>query len=79
MTITDSIGAGALSHYGSVQNRALQAAKAGMRADPVDGLAEQGEQSRGTGCCSGYRDGELSKATFLALHASLALRAGLAS
>jgi beta-N-acetylhexosaminidase len=79
VTITDSIGAGALSHYGSVRNRALLAAKAGMQLILSTGSPSTGISVTG-GLLSGYRDGKLSKATFqAAVTQILALRAGLAS
>jgi beta-N-acetylhexosaminidase len=78
VTITDSIGAGALNAYGSTQNRALLAAQAGM--DLVLSAAEN--YGSGLHCMdgleNGYRDGKLAAAGFRsAVAAVLALRASL--
>jgi beta-N-acetylhexosaminidase len=78
VTITDSIGAGALSHYGSVSNRALLAAKAGMQLILTTGSPSTGV-SVTNGLLAGYRNGRLAKTAFrdtviqiLQLRASLA-------
>jgi len=66
LTITDAIGAGALGAYGSIANRALQAAIAGMQIilsagqNPTEGVAAA------SGLASGYRSGKLGHATFQA-------------
>ena len=62
VTITDAIGAGALKHYGSISNRALLAAKAGMQLILA---TSQSEGSQATsGLLGGYRDGALPATTF---------------
>ena len=66
VTITDALEAGALRAYGSTQNRALFAARAGM--DLLLCSAQnvtQGEQASGE-LASAYRKGELSSPAFLA-------------
>ncbi len=78
VTITDAIGAGALRAYGTTSNKALLAARAGM--DVI--LSAGGTISEGSQCVngllSGYRNGTLSHAAFLAAVARiLALRASL--
>jgi len=66
LTITDAIGAGALAPYGSIANRALQAAIAGMQIilsagqNPSEGVAAT------TGLTSGYRSGKLAHPAFRA-------------
>jgi beta-N-acetylhexosaminidase len=78
VTITDALEAGALKAYGSIQNRALLAAKAGM-----DLLLCAGQtKGEGTACLdgleNGYNSGSLSKTTFKAADTRvLNLRAGL--
>jgi beta-N-acetylhexosaminidase len=78
VTITDALEAGALKAYGSIQNRALLAAKAGM-----DLLLCAGQtKGEGTACMdgleNGYNGGSLSKTTFKAADTRvLNLRAGL--
>ncbi len=80
VTITDALGAGALSPFGSLPNKTMLAARAGMDAllctattplpggECVDGLQD------------GYADGALPKTAFDAQLAQLLqLRAGLAS
>jgi beta-N-acetylhexosaminidase len=80
VTITDALGAGALRAYGSLPNKTMLAARAGMDAllctatrplpggECVDGLQD------------GYADGALPKTAFEAQLAQLLqLRAGLAS
>ena len=78
VTITDAIGAGALAAFGSTQNRALKAAQAGMQLI----LSAEQTPSEGQRCLdgllSGFRTGELSKATFRAAVVQiLQLRASL--
>jgi beta-N-acetylhexosaminidase len=80
VTITDSLGAGALEHYGSTGNRAQLAAQAGM--DII--LCSSQTASQGVACmnglASGYRNGVLPKSQFEAAVAQvLLLRSGLAS
>ncbi len=78
VTITDAIGAGALSHYGTTQNRALLAAEAGMEL-----ILSAGENpAEGVSCLdgleSGYTSGKLGSTAFKAAVAQiLALRKGL--
>jgi beta-N-acetylhexosaminidase len=78
VTITDAIGAGALGHYGSVQNRALLAAEAGMQLI----LSAAQSPTEGKDCLSGleggYQDGKLPKQAFQATVTQiLALRSSL--
>jgi beta-N-acetylhexosaminidase len=78
VTITDALEAGALAAYGTYQNRARLAAKAGMDLIlcSVQDVTE-GEQAM-AGLEQGYQDGQLSKATFTAaLQRVIALRASL--
>ena len=66
VTITDALEAGALKGYGSTQNRALLAAKAGM--DLVLASAQnvtQGQQVLGA-LAAAYSNGTLNRAAFLA-------------
>ena len=66
VTITDALEAGALRSYGSTQNRALFAARAGM--DLLLCSAQnvtQGEQARGE-LAAAYRNGTLNGPAFLA-------------
>jgi beta-N-acetylhexosaminidase len=64
LTITDAIGAGALGPYGSIANRALQAAIAGMQIilsaaqNPSEGV------DAATGLAGGYRSGTLGHSAF---------------
>jgi beta-N-acetylhexosaminidase len=78
VTITDALEAGALSAYGTIQNRGLLAAEAGM--DLILCSAQdvgEGEQAT-AGLEEGYRDGRLGQQAFTAaLRRVLALRAGL--
>ncbi len=78
VTITDAIGAGALRSFGTTANKALLAAQAGM--DVI--LSAAGTVSEGSQCASGllsgYQNGKLGHAAFLAAVARiLALRKGL--
>jgi beta-N-acetylhexosaminidase len=78
VTITDAIGAGALRAFGTTQNRALLAAKAGM--DLI--LAAGQSTSEGTACQRGlqaaYTSGKLGAAAFKAIVTQiLALRHSL--
>jgi beta-N-acetylhexosaminidase len=71
VTITDALGAGALRAYGTVQNRTMLAARAGMDAllctatDPLPGWKCV------NGLRDGYRDGALPKTAFEAQLAQL--------
>ncbi len=78
VTITDALEAGALRAFGTIQNRGLLAAQAGM---DLLLCSEQnfteGEQAA-TGLENGYRDGQLGHTAFTAaLQRVLALRASL--
>jgi beta-N-acetylhexosaminidase len=78
VTITDAIGADALTPYGSIQNRALMAAEAGMQLI----LSSGGTVGEGNDCAAaleaGYRDDKLAKGAFEATVSQiLALRASL--
>ncbi len=78
VTITDAIGAGALAAYGTVPNRALLAAAAGM--DLI--LASSQSPGEGVACAdgleSGYAGGRLARPLFQAAVARiLALRQSL--
>jgi beta-N-acetylhexosaminidase len=79
VTITDALEAGALRGYGTIANRGLLAAEAGM--DLILCSAQdvgEGEQAT-TGLEDGYRDGRLGQQAFTAaLRRVLALRASLA-
>ncbi len=77
VTITDAIGAGALEHYGSTQNRALRAAQAGMQLILASSGTAQGIQCADA-LEAGYLKGTLGKDGFQATVAQiLRLRAGL--
>lgn len=78
VTITDALGAGALAAYGSLQNKTMLAARAGMDAllctaiKPLPGWKCVG------GLRTGYLDGALPRTAFQAQLAQLLqLRAGL--
>jgi beta-N-acetylhexosaminidase len=81
VTITDSIGAGALNPYGSTQNRCVLASKAGMEVL----LAASQSVGQGTSCTTGLfneyaHDSAAAKKAFQAVVAQiLALRQGLPS
>jgi|HubBroStandDraft_5_1064220.scaffolds.fasta_scaffold17288_2 beta-N-acetylhexosaminidase len=80
VTITDSIGAGALAHYGSFQNRALLAASAGM--DLI--LSPSEDTGAGVQITDGleadYRSGRLDRPGFqAAVSQILQLRQGLSA
>ncbi len=66
VTITDSMGAGALVHYGSTAHRSVLAATAGM--DLLLCASERvGQGIEGLdGLLGGYRDGTLDKSAFRA-------------
>ena len=78
VTITDALEAGALRGYGTIQNRGLLAAEAGM--DLILCSAQnvgEGEQAT-AGLEDGYRDGRLGRQAFTAaLRRVLALRESL--
>jgi beta-N-acetylhexosaminidase len=78
VTITDALEAGALRGYGTIQNRGLLAAEAGM--DLILCSAQdvgEGEQAT-AGLEDGYRDGRLGQQAFTAaVRRVLALRASL--
>ncbi len=78
VTITDSIGAGALRAFGSTQNRSLLAAEAGMDLILASGESpNEGVQSM-DGLEDGYNGGKLPKPAFrAAVNLILALRASL--
>lgn len=77
VTITDSLAAGALRAYGSLKNRTLLAAKAGM--DIMLGGGRTGEQCTDA-LESGYNNGALDRTAFqVAVMRVLALRASLSN
>jgi beta-N-acetylhexosaminidase len=77
VTITDAIGAGALTSYGSSQNRALLAAEAGMQLILASDSLSQGIQCM-QALDSGYKKGSLGAASFRAtITQILALRASV--
>ena len=78
VTITDALEAGALRSFGTIQNRSLLAAQAGMDLllCSEQGYTE-GEQAA-AGLAGGYRDGQLGREAFTAaVRRVLALRASL--
>jgi len=64
VTITDALGAGALSGYGTVQNRTMLAARAGMDALLCTATAPLPGWKCVDGLKDGYLDGALPKAAF---------------
>jgi len=78
VTITDSVGAGALKSFGTFQHRALLAAEAGMDLILCGSRdVSQGEQAV-NGLETGYANGSLSKAGFKAsLQRVIGLRSSL--
>jgi beta-N-acetylhexosaminidase len=79
VTITDAIGAGALSAYGNWASRSALAAGAGMDLVLCTGTVVRGGPVCVDGIESGYNDGRLRKPAFrLAVGRVLALRASLA-
>jgi beta-N-acetylhexosaminidase len=77
VTITDAIGAGALTPYGSTQNRALMAAEAGMQLLLASDSVGQATQCV-TALGAAYRNGKLPRPAFRATVGQiLALRASL--
>jgi beta-N-acetylhexosaminidase len=78
VTITDALGAGALQAYGSLPNRTMLAAKAGMDALLCTGIKPLPGQQCLAGLADGYRDGALPATQFRAAVAQLLqLRASL--
>jgi beta-N-acetylhexosaminidase len=80
VTMTDALEAGALSAYGTIGNRALLAAQAGMDLElcSVQNVTE-GQQAAAS-LTQGYNDGQLSKPDFIAaVQRVIALRASLAA
>ncbi len=78
VTITDSIGAGALRDYGTTQNRALLAAEAGMELILAAGQNPEEGVSCMKGLEAGYTSGKLGAAAFkAAVTQILALRKSL--
>lgn len=76
VTITDAIGAGALVNNGSIQNRSLLAAQAGMQLILTSSLTEAGQAL--AGLQTGFNNGSLSQAVFRAdVTQILTLRSGL--
>jgi beta-N-acetylhexosaminidase len=66
VTITDAIGAGALSHYGSTGHKAQLAALAGMEIIMASDSVSQGVQVM-DGLEAAYKDGALPSANFRAV------------
>jgi beta-N-acetylhexosaminidase len=71
VTITDALGAGALRAYGTLQNRTMLAARAGMDALLCTGTAAVPGWKCVQGLRAGYSDGALPKAAFKAQLAQL--------
>jgi len=78
VTITDALEAGGIRAYGSIENRALLAAEAGMDLILCSGQnATEGSEARDS-LAYGYRDGRLGAPSFhAALNRVLALRSRL--
>ena len=80
VTITDALGAGALAAYGSVANRTMLAARAGMEALLCTGTGPLPGAECTTGLQAGYQDGALPATAFRAQLAQLlVLRESLVS
>jgi beta-N-acetylhexosaminidase len=80
VTITDALGAGALRAYGSLPNKTMLAARAGMDALLCTAIRPLPGGECVTGVENGYLDGVLPKTAFEAQLAQLLqLRSGLAS
>jgi beta-N-acetylhexosaminidase len=80
VTITDALGAGALRAYGSLQNKTMLAARAGMDALLCTATRPLPGGECVAGLANGYRDGALPKTAFEAQLAQLLqLRSGLTS
>jgi len=78
VTVTDALEAGALKAYGSIQNRALLTAKAGMDLLLCSGQISGEGVNCMNGLLNGYNDGKLPKAAFQAATSRvLSLRASL--
>jgi beta-N-acetylhexosaminidase len=78
VTITDALEAGALRPFGSIGNRGLLAAQAGMDLLLCSAKYYTEGLQATAGLEQGYRDGQLSKPAFTAsVQRVLALRAGL--
>jgi beta-N-acetylhexosaminidase len=78
VTITDALGAGALAAYGSVQNRTMLAARAGMDALLCTAITALPGQECLAGLEDGYLDGALPVTAFKGQLAQLlALRSNL--
>jgi beta-N-acetylhexosaminidase len=78
VTITDAIGAGALTAVGSTQTRALRAAQAGMQLILSAAQTPSEGQRCLDGLLTGFRSGQLTRAAFRATVAQiLLLRASL--
>jgi beta-N-acetylhexosaminidase len=79
VTITDALEAGALRPFGTIQNRSLLAAQAGMDLVLCSGEYYTEGLQAATALQNGYRDGQLSQSAFTdAVGRVLALRASLA-
>jgi beta-N-acetylhexosaminidase len=79
VTITDALGAGALGAYGSLENRTMLAARAGMDALLCTGIDPLPGPDCVAGLAEGYADGALPPTAFKAQLAQLLeLRASLA-
>jgi beta-N-acetylhexosaminidase len=78
VTITDALEAGALRAFGTIQNRGLLAAQAGMDLLLCSGLNVTEGERAAAGLEHGYRDGQLGTTGFTAaVRRVLALRASL--
>ncbi len=78
VTITDAIGAGALRSIGSIQNRSLLAAEAGMQLILSAAQTPAEGENVLAGLQAGYNDGTLSRSAFRATVTQiLTLRSGL--
>jgi beta-N-acetylhexosaminidase len=78
VTITDALGAGALDAYGSLQNKTMLAARAGMDALLCTAIKPLPGWKCAAGLEAGYQDGALPRMAFQAQLAQLLqLRAGL--
>jgi beta-N-acetylhexosaminidase len=80
VTITDALGAGALTAYGSLQNKTMLAGRAGMDALLCTAIKPLPGWKCVDGLKNGYLDGALPKTAFQAQLAQLLqLRASLPS
>ena len=64
MTITDALGAGAIDAYGSLQNKTMLAARAGMDALLCTAIKPLPGSKCVAGLKAGYLDGALPKTAF---------------